>query len=153
VTFRVVSSLALVLPCLVLAPPASACSVAPASPVDVEAPTLHLELTAGKGTYRRGESARVLVEVTQLVVGGPPVRDAVTQVELTVGSRRVKRVGGSTDAEGRLTLAFVVPPKAPQGRVTAVATSHVRMVVSAECDDLVSATGSATVEPLMTVRG
>jgi hypothetical protein len=135
---------------LLLAPDAAACSSA--APVAVELPTLHLELAADRSSYRRGEHATLRVTVTQAVADGPPVRDAVTEVDLSVGGRRVKRVGGSTAADGRLVLRFAVPRNAPVGRVKAVATSRARLMVGAECDDLVSGTGSATVDPLMVLR-
>lgn len=138
---------------VLLAPSASACSVAAGeSPVQLELPTLHLELAADRAAYRRGERAAVRVSVTHAVAGGPPVRDAVTAVDLTIGSRRVKRAGGSTDAGGRLVLRFVVPRTAPLGKVRAAASAHARLLVSPECEDLVFGTGRAVVEPLMTVR-
>lgn len=137
---------------LLLAPSAAACTSAVDSPVDVDLPSLHVELAADRAAYRRGDLATLRVRVTQVTAQGPPVRDAVTQVELTVGTRRVKRVGGSTDPDGRLVLRFVVPRTAPVGRVKAVATSRTRLVVSPECDDLLSASGGTTVDPLMSLR-
>lgn len=131
---------------------AAACAPAAAVPVQADLPVLHVEVTADRPTYRRGQVATIRVAVTQLVAGGTPVREAVTEVDLAVGRRVVKRVGGSTGPDGRLVLRFVVPPRSPVGQVRADAVARTRLMISPECEDLLTASGRATVDPLLTLR-
>ena len=148
--------LVLALAAAVPAPGVSAASCAaeaaagPGAPVEL--PVLAVQLDPDRATHRRGERAAVTVTVSELVPQGRHVRSAVTEVVLTVRGRPLRRLGGSTNAFGRVVLPFVIPRGAATGAVKAVATARYQVLVDGDCHPLLVETGSTTVEPLMTLR-
>jgi hypothetical protein len=153
-----VARLALVLALAAVLPSASASEAScvgagPAGPdTTVSLPVLAVELQPDRTTHRLGERASVTVTVSELLPQGRHVRSAIARVDLTVRGRLLRRLGGTTDSFGRVVLRFVIPSGQPTGPVKAVATVRYQVLVDGECHPLLEETGSATAEPLMTLR-
>ncbi len=127
------------------------CNAAAAGP-RVDVPTFSVSVSAGRPSYRRGQTAVVRVEVRHASPAGPKVERVQVDIDVSAGGHVVKRLHGQTDAEGISRPAWKLPPRAPLGRLSAVATVSLLLVDSVDCTGgIVYETGRGTADPLTTV--
>lgn len=93
--------------------------------------TYHVELEAGRKSYRAGGTATIVATVTQPAHEDPlgagveleppasvPAERVAVGVGLVLGRRFLSRVG-VTDGSGRTTIRVELPPDLPAGKMTA----------------------------------
>jgi hypothetical protein len=129
------------------------CAADTEASVGREVPALAVEVSAEQPAYRRRQIAHLAVQVRLAVPGGPKVSAAQVSVVLTSKDGHVvKELAGQTDAAGRALLSWRIDPRAPIGRLRAVATASVLLVDSFDCTGgLLYESGQGSADPLLTL--
>lgn len=121
----------------VVGPVGSAAALDGCSPVDVDVPSLSIELTAHSRTVRRGRNAWVGVRVTRISEGSGSTRVAVpaegvsVYLSLIAGGAHIVD-GAETDRRGRATLKMRIPTSSVIGMADAYSSGH-REIKRAGC--------------------
>ncbi len=118
-------------------------------PVSVDAPTLTVELSVPRATYRRQEAVTLLARVH--TVAGTKADGASVTVELTRTGKLLQRVHGRTNSSGETRIRLRAPGTA--GPVDGFASARLEAVASYDCRGaLVYQYGDKTLKSLLTVR-
>ncbi len=139
---------------LLLAPavPAGAACLERVGPSTVDAPTLTVQLSAERSSFRRGQVARLLVTVAIGSTEGPKGSDADVTIVVRSSTREVARLLVRTGGSGTARPIMRIVPSTAKGVLTGVATARIQTVPSLDCSSsLVDQTGEVSVNPLFRV--
>ena len=125
------------------------------SPVEVDVPSLSIELTPRSRTVRRGRNAWIGVRVTRISEGigntevAVPARGVSLYLSLVVGDAHIVD-GAETDRRGRATLKMRIPTSSVIGKADAYSSAHGE-VTRAGCV-VVNETGQIEVLDFLRIR-